>query len=178
VGVGTERITVEGTDAALAAEVKRLLRAERLGGVEVAFLPARDSFVAQLWGLPTDPVRARELAAAGTARPVPVLRDDVGGVLVGRGVLRNVDGVGYCDDERVLSGPARWVEVRPDAEAGLSVRVVHGRLLRRAAAARGRAFQYGGDVAITPELDGIRRERAIARWTWYRHVEDLRLVRP
>lgn len=175
---GADRITVEGDDAALAAEVKRLLRADLLANTEVAFVPTGGSVVAQLWGLPTDTAQARDLATTGEARPVPLLRDDVGGVLVGRGVLAEVNGVGYCDDECVLRGPARVVEVQPDAEHGLLVRVVRGKLRRRESTARGRAFQYGGEQPITPELDGIRRERPIARWTWYRHTEDLRLVRP
>jgi hypothetical protein len=171
-----DRAVVVGDDAGLAAVVRRLLRRELLGSVAVGFVPARGSAVAELWGLPTDPADALRLASTGTASAVPLVRDDAGGVLVGCGVLDGVNGVGYCDDQLALRGTARRVEVRPHASAGLEVRVVRGRLRARESTLHGRAFQYGGGP-VSPVLDGVQRERPLPRWTWYRHTEDLLLVR-
>ncbi len=100
-------------------------------------------------------------------------------MLLGRGVLAPVRGVGYCDDELVLRGQASRIEVTPDPAggAGLVVRVVRRRLLvQRATSTPGRAFQLGC-LPVTPISDGVRHPRLVNRWTWYRHTEDLRLVR-
>jgi hypothetical protein len=174
------RLAVCGTDADLAAVVLRLLRTERLDEVPVAYLPAGDdSAAAALWGLPTDPGRALDLALRGEPDRVPLVRDDAGGVLVGLGVLAPVRGVAYCDDEQVLRGTASRVEVTPDPSggAGLVVHVVRrGLLARRVRTAYGRATQLGC-LPAHPVRDGVRHPRAVSRWTWYRHTEDLRLVR-
>lgn len=169
------RLVVVGDDAALAAVVLRLLRRELLGQVTVGFVPPRGSAVAALWGLPSDPAEALKMAMDGAAAAVPVVRDDAGGVLVGLGVLDGVNGVGYCDDELAVRGAARRIEVQPHS-AGVEVRVVQGRLRRRTSTLHGRAFQFGGEPVL-PVSDGVRRERPIPRWTWYRHTEDLQLAR-
>ena len=49
------------------------------------------SAAARLWGLPRGPA-AVELARTGSARPAPLVRDDTGGVLVGRGEIRGATG--------------------------------------------------------------------------------------
>jgi hypothetical protein len=174
------RLAVCGTDADLAAVVLRLLRTERLEEVPVAYLPARDdSAAADLWGLPTDPARALDLALRGEPDRVPLVRDDAGGVLVGLGVLAPVRGVAYCDDEQVLRGQASSLEVTPDPSGGAGgvVRVVRfGLLGRRVHTAYGRATQVGC-LPAQPVCDGVRHPRAVSRWTWYRHTQDLRLVR-
>jgi hypothetical protein len=61
------RLVVVGGDAELARVLTRLLRADRLD-VEVGYVPKR---------------RAASRAATGTARPVPLIRDETGMVLVG-----------------------------------------------------------------------------------------------
>lgn len=169
------RVVVVGDDAALAAVVLRLLRRELLGQVTVGFVPPRGSVVAELWGLPSDPADALKVATNGAAAAVPIVRDDAGGMLVGLGVLDGVNGVGYCDDQLAVRGAARRIEVRPHA-AGVEVRIVRGRLRGRTSALHGRAFQFGGEPVL-PVSDGVRRERPIPRWTWYRHTEDLQLAR-
>lgn len=171
-------VIVAGDDADLAAVVLRLLRRDRIATISIGYLPARGSAVAQLWGLPTEPGPAYELASTGPVRPVPLIRDDAGGVLVGLGTFPQVDGIGYCDDELVLRGTAQRIEVQPDNSGGpgVLVRVQQGRLRKRVTAFGGRAFQLGCDP-VTPTLDGVRRDRMVERWTWYRHTEDLRLVR-
>jgi hypothetical protein len=170
-----ERLVVLGDDRDLAAVVLRLLRAERLD-VEVGYVPAvRRSAAAANWGLPTGAGTALDLAVSGRAVPVPLVRDDAGGVLVGRGELLDVRGEAYCDDVLVLRGRARRLMVTP-GPAGVRVTVATGRL-RRSRRAAGRAVQIGCEPADVHH-DGMVHPRAVRRWTWYRHTADLRLVRP
>ncbi|HVW45034.1 MAG TPA: hypothetical protein VHC18_27170 [Amycolatopsis sp.] len=172
-------LVVAGTDADLAAVVVRLLRKEKLATTRVGFVPLDPrSEVAALWGLPADPARALAVALGGEADPVPVIRDDTGGVLVGRGTFGAIRGVAYCDDQLALRGPARSIEVSPDAEGGpgLVVRVLRGLVFKRPLTVSGRAFQLGC-VPTRPTSDGVPYPRAVTRWTWYRHTEDLRLIR-
>lgn len=171
-------LIVVGTDADLAAVVLRLLRTGRLAETPVGFVPAGPaSAVARHWDLPADPDRALEVAFGADAHPVPLVRDDAGGVLVGRGAFGPVRGVAYCDDTVALRGAARSVEVWPDREAGLVVRVrLRKGLVNREQTFRARAFQIGCAPA-RPDCDGVAHPRPVERWTWYRHTEDLRLIR-
>ncbi|MEU5696032.1 hypothetical protein [Actinosynnema sp. NPDC020468] len=175
---GDARLVVLGTDADLNAVVLRLLRTERLADVAVGYVPVEpDSAVADLWGLPTDRGRALDLALSGEPDRVPLVRDDVGGVLVGLGRLGPVRGVGYADDTVVLRGQASRIEVVPDRELGLVVRVVNKRLLgSKVKTTAGRAFQLGC-LPVEVRSDGVAHPRPMGKWTWYRHTEDLRLVR-
>ena len=174
----TERtVVVAGTDADLAAVALRLLRKDLLASTVVGFVPTDPrSGVAALWSLPTEPAAALRLALTGAENPVPLIRDDVGGVLVGRGVIAPVRGIGYCDDTVALRGEARSLEVHA-GPAGLVVTVTRGRFRRRRTTHEGRAFQLGCDP-VTPVSDGVPYARPMERWTWYRHTQDLRLVRP
>jgi hypothetical protein len=189
--IGGRRLVVAGTDADLAAVVLRLLHTERLDGVPVGFVPASmvtatgtASAVAEIFGLPGEAEQALRLALHGEVDPVPLIRDDAGGVLVGRGVLRRLQGVVYCDDDRVLRGAAPRLEVSPDPDAGrdtsvggLLVRVWSGRLFRRGIGeSSGRAVQIGCSPN-QPVSDGVEHERPVRRWTWYRHTANLRLIR-
>jgi hypothetical protein len=169
-----DRLVVLGDDRELAAVVLRLLRAERLD-VAVGYVPAdRNSAAAACWRLPTRPAAALDLAVSGRAEAVPLVRDDAGGVLVGRGELRDLRGESYCDDELVLRGRARRMIVTP-GPAGVLVAVHVGRL-RRPRRAGGRAVQIGCEP-VTVVCDGVAHPRPVRRWTWYRHTADLRLVR-
>ncbi len=178
--LGDRRLIVHGTDADLNAVVLRLLRTEHLPEVPVGYVPAdEDSEVARLWGLPTDPGRALDLALAGDPDRVSLVRDDVGGVLLGLGSLGPVRGVGYADDTVVLRGQASRIEVTPDPDNGLGllVSVIHKRLLgKKVKTTEGRAFQLGC-LPVQVTLDGVAHPRPMGKWTWYRHTEDLRLVR-
>lgn len=180
---GEQRLVVAGADADLAAVASRLQRKEQLATTELAFLPAeRDSAVARLWGLPTTATAALALERECAAKPVPLIRDDAGGVLLARGVISPIRAVAYCDDQLALREPARALEVRPSTpeEDGLVVRITANGPLRRKRTYYGRALQLSFDpkAPATPILDGATRTRPIERWTWYRHTEDLRLVRP
>lgn len=171
------RLLVCGTDADLAAVVLRLLRTDRLGRTEVGFVCPGGSVFSELWSLPADPSAAVTLAVRGSAAGVPVLRDDSGGVLLGRGVLAPVDGVAYCDDVNVLRGKAASLTVEPVEPDGLRVRVSRRKLFgERASTTTGRALQIGC-APVHPVHDGVRHTRPVQRWTWYRHTEDLALVR-
>jgi hypothetical protein len=178
--LGDRRLIVAGEDADLAAVVLRLLRTDRVKDVIVGFVPTRDdSEVAALWRLPADPGRAFDCAVRGEVDPIPLIRDDAGGVLVGVGTLGPVRGVAYCDDDTAMRGRASRIEVTPDPEggSGLIAHVIRvGWLGRRANTLRGRAFQLG--CLPTPVItDGSTHSRPVTRWTWYRHTEDLRAVR-
>jgi hypothetical protein len=181
------RVVVAGTDADLAAVLVRLLRTDRLG-VEVAYVPLARSPAAAVWGLPTG-AAAAALAVEGSATPVPLFRDDSGGVLVGRGEVRDVRGECYCDEHLVLRGPARRLVVTPTpagiaVRAGWSGRAPDGRLRpvpqrspRGTGSAVGRAVQVGCEPT-TVTTDGVAHPRPVPRWTWYRHTDHWRLVRP
>lgn len=172
------RLVVAGTDADLNAVVLRLLRTERLADVAVAYLPADSrSAVAAIWSLPTEPARTVDLALRGEPDPVPLVRDDSGGVLLGRGELAPMRGVVWCDDQLVLRGQASRLDVSPAVPDGVAVRAARiGVLGLRSSSAVGRAVQVGCmSAAVT--FDGISHDRPVNRWTWYRHTEPLRLVR-
>jgi len=178
------RVVVHGTDADLAAVLLRLLRTDRLG-VEVGYVPARRSAAAVVWGLGRDPMRALN----GPASPVPLVRDDTGGVLVGRAEIRDLDGECYCDDDLVLRGrtPRLVVAAGPD---GIGVRAGRGSRLPAGPArpvdrtartgrgsSRGRAVQVGG-LPFTVVSDGVSHPRPLERRTWYRHTSDWLLAHP
>ena len=175
-GLDGRRLVVCGTDADLAAVLLRLLRTSSLG-VPVGYVPSSaTSAVARLWGLPVVPGSAAELALHGRPDRVPLVRDDAGEVLVGLGVVRPLQGVAYCDDEVVLRGRASRLEVAPDREFGLVVRVVRRGLLGRRVVrqAAGRAVQLGC-VPTDVWRDGVA-DRTTDRWTWYRHTENWQLI--
>jgi hypothetical protein len=180
------RVIVKGTDADLAAVLLRLLRTERLD-VEVAYVPTARSPATAAWGLPTGGAAAA-LAVAGTAAPVPLVRDDAGGVLVGRGEIRDVRGECYCDETLVLRGHARRLVVAPGPR-GIAVRAgwggrapdgrvrpVPARAPHGAGSALGRAVQVGCEPVIVV-ADGVPHPRPVPRRTWYRHTTDWLLVR-
>lgn len=174
----TGRVVVLGNDADLAAVVLRLMRRELLSQVVVGFATDRATEVTDLWSLPLG-ARAVDLALAGDPDLVPVVRDDVGGVLVGLGRLSPVRGTIYLDETRLLSGAAAQVLVQPDAERGLAVTIVPNRVLGFGRGPRthlGRAVQIG-TTASQVILDGRQHERRMERWTFYKHTVPLRLAR-
>lgn len=175
-----DRIVVIGDDPDLAAVVLRLLRTERLADVPVGYVPMdADSEVAITWDLPTDRGRALDVALSAEPDRVPLIRDDNGGVLVGLGRIGPLRGVAYCDDSRILRGPAKVIRVVPHAAdgGGIEVSVAHrGLFNRRQRITHGRAVEIGC-LPTRVVKDGIRHDRPVKRWNWYRHTEDLRLIR-
>lgn len=175
-GLADRRLLVLGTDSDLAGIVSRLIRTGRLTEVVLGYVTTDpESRFRRLWHLPQDPATAVETAVHADPTPVPVLRDDVGGVLVGLGRVRGVTGVVYCDNDRVLSGSARVVDVVPDRAAGLRVRVGGRGPLRRDLTRTGRAVQFGlSPTAVV--RDGLTHPRPLDKWSWYRNVDDLILA--
>ncbi len=172
------RVVVIGDDADLAAVVLRLLRRELLAQVIVGFATDRATEVTDLWSLPLG-APGVDLAVAGDPDLVPVVRDDVGGVLVGLGRLFPVRGTVYLDETRLLSGGAAQVLVQPDTERGLAVTIVPNRMVgfgRSARTHRGRAVQIG-TVPSMVVSDGTPHDRRMERWTFYKHTVPLRLAR-
>ncbi|QUH05488.1 hypothetical protein HUO13_36115 [Saccharopolyspora erythraea] len=189
------RLLVHGTDADLAAVVLRLLRKDRIAHVEVGYVPVAESPATRLYGLATGDA-GFEQALHGAVRPVPLVRDDSGGVLVASGVVEPITGQVYCDDQQVLNGSALRMEVAPDPDAARlpeptsdplsamlepasdGIRVTTTRrafLRRREEVVRGRALQASFRSA-TVVRDGVAHPRPAEKWGWYRHTEDLRLA--
>ena len=174
-------LVVAGDDAAAAAVLVRLLRRERLD-LPLALLLPPASPAAAVWGLPTDPAAGVALARDGVARPVPLVRDDRGGVVLGRHEIGAFHGAVYCDEHRVAQGDVRALVVRPDPTAGVAVTVTGPRRLGglragHVATRAGRAVQVGCRPA-TVVRDGVPDDRPTQRRSWYRHVTDWRLVVP
>lgn len=182
------RLIVVGSDADLAAVLLRLLRRERLD-VELGYVPTGRSAAALAWGLPRGVGPARHLALDGTAAPVPLTRDDSGGVLVGRAQVSHLRGECYADETLVLRGTARRLVVEPGPD-GIGARAsrtgrrpdgVTRAVAPRAPDGRGsataRAVQLGG-LPFVPILDGVPHPRPVRRWAWYRHTHDWLLARP
>lgn len=176
-----DRAVVVGTDADLAAVVLRLLRRDRLAAVTVGYLPTADGHVARLWNLPPDPAARADLARHAPAVDVPLIRDDVGGVLIGRARFQPIEATMYVDAALVLRGPAAAVDVEPDPASGVAVTVRQRRLLgigHRQTTTTGRAVQFGLRPGTGIVRDGERFPRAIDRWTFYRHTTPMRVARP
>ncbi|WP_245633655.1 hypothetical protein [Amycolatopsis jejuensis] len=172
-----DRLVVLGTDGDLAAVVVRLMRREALPGVSVGFVPTEPgSRVGPAWRLPADPDEAFALAWKGDDVAVPLVRDDSGGVLLAHARLRDVKGQAYCDEQVAFDGSVTGVEVTPD-DTGVAARVTRGRFLKRSSTYRGRAFQIGCVPTSSLVIDGVPHPRPVTRWTWYRHLTDLRAVR-
>lgn len=174
-----ERLMVIGDDGDLAAVVLRLLRLDLLTKVMVGYVPLGPSDFAAQWGLPSGP-RAVRLAVAGEVDVVPVIRDDVGGILLGRATLSPLDGPVFVDEYRLWGTQALALVIEPDAKYGVLASVIRRRILgvfdRVPTQQAGRAVQIGTKPAVLV-ADGVRRGRPVTTWTYYRHTQPLRLIR-
>ena len=120
--------------------------------------------------MPTGAAAAR-LGAGGTARGVPLVRDETGSVLVGAARITGPDGgplVGeaYADDDRVFTGEIEALTVRP-SPAMPGVRATAGRrrgVLRRLEWFDARAVQLGTDGGLVTR-DGVTGRRPVATRT-------------
>jgi hypothetical protein len=175
------RLVVVGGDAELAAVLSRLLRAERLD-VEVAYAPRHRTPATRVYRLFTGR-RAARRARRGTARRVPMIRDETGSVIVGRASWRPADGrqmihgEAVVDDTPLFDGDAVGVRIEPTlAMPGLRAFVQIGghRVWRKWVT--GRAVQLGS-TGVTVVRDGVSAPRAARRSTFYRHIEGWLLVR-
>jgi hypothetical protein len=172
------RLVVVGADADLATVLSRLLRADRLD-VEVAYVPRRRTPATRVYRLPAGR-RAARLARRGTARRVPLIRDETGSVLVGRAAWLpaedrgSIRGEAIVDDTPLFDGDTAGVCIEPTpAMPGLRARL-SGPKWRRWVT--GRAAQLGTTGAKVVR-DGVAGPRPVRRSTFYRHVEGWLLVR-
>jgi hypothetical protein len=157
------RLIVVGSAADLAAVLTRLLRADRLD-VEVGHATG--------WLAAT---RARR----GTARRVPLIRDETGHVIVGSAEWRGEDGAALhgeavVDDTQLFDGEVAGVRIEPTQTLpGLRACVIRP---GRRHWLVGRAAQLG-TTGATLERDGIEAPRIVRRSTFYRHTQGWLLVR-
>jgi len=172
------RLVVVGDDRALAAVLTRLLRLERLD-VEVGFVSRRRSPATRAYRLTTGG-RAARRARAGTARRVPLIRDDSGAAIAGsatwRGAGGPLHGEAVVDDTTLFHGDVAAVRVQPTGEhPGLRAAVLTpgGRPRRWVV---GRAAQLGTTGALV-ERDGVTAPRRVVRSTFYRHIQGWLLAR-
>ena len=176
------RVLVCGNDADLAGLLTRFLRAEALD-IEIAYVSDGETPATRAWGLPTG-AQAAKLAIEGTAREVPLIRDDTGTVLVGEATVTGAEGTAlvgeaYADDTRLFSGTIEALTVRPMSRTP-GVRAGTGRrrgLLRRRHWTEARAVQLGTEGGIVTR-DGVTGRRPVKRTTFYRNVEPWNLVLP
>jgi hypothetical protein len=176
---GHRRLVVVGDDAQLATVLTRLLRTDRLD-VEVGYAPPGRTHATRAYGLSAGSRGARR-ARHGTARRVPLIRDETGSVIVGRAGWLPADesstihGEAIVDDTVLFDGAAAEVWIEPTlALPGLRACVPDGRPWRRWIG--GRAAQLGTTGAAVVR-DGVAAPRTVRRSTFYRNVEGWLLVR-
>lgn len=176
--IGVVGSSAATTDAFFAQVLAALMLLERLD-VEVAFIAPAPTRATRIYRLPHGSA-ARELAECGTARDVPLIRDDAATVLVGHArhlgdTGAKLHGETYVDSDRLFTGEARGVEIEPLPVAP----GVRGRLIRRLPGGwlTGRAVQTGG-TNIVVEREGTLTPRVVKRSTFYRHHVDMKLVCP
>jgi hypothetical protein len=172
------RLVVVGTDAGLATVLSRLLRANRLD-VEVAYVPRGRTAATRVYNLPAGR-RAARRARRGSARRVPLIRDETGAVIVGRASWLPADhqqvihGEATVDDTSLFDGDVTGICIEPTLTMpGLRASVKTG-VWRQWIA--GRAVQLGS-TGVTVVRDGVPAPRSARRSTFYRHVEEWLLVR-
>jgi hypothetical protein len=175
---GYRRLIVVGSDADLAAVLTRLLRAELLA-VEVGFVSRRRSPATRAYRIPAG-LRAARRARRGSARRVPLIRDETGTVIAGAAQWRPagdrqlLHGEAVVDDAALFDGEVAGVRIEPTVTLpGLRARVSGGSSGRWLA---GRAAQLG-TTGVTVVRDGIPAPRTARRSTFYRHTEGWLLVR-
>jgi hypothetical protein len=172
------RLVVVGGDADLATVLTRLLRAELLN-VEVAYVPRRRTPACRAYRLPAGRWAARR-ARRGSARRVPLIRDETGTAIVGAAQWQPPDGAqllhgeAVVDDVVLFDGAVAGVRIEPTAALpGLRARLSGGRSRRWLT---GRAVQLGTTGAAVLR-DGVAAPRTMRRSTFYRNTEGWLLVR-
>ncbi len=173
----SRRLIVVGSDADLAAVLTALLRAELLD-VELGYAPRRRTAATRAYRVPAGRRGARR-ARRGSARRVPLIRDETGSAIVGSAQwrpardARMLHGEAVVDDAVLFDGDVVGVRIEPTvALPGLRARV----LARRRRWLSGRAAQLGSAGAAVIR-DGVPIERPARRSTFYRHVQGWLLVR-
>ena len=171
-------MVVLGVDADLATVLTQLLRAGRLD-VEVGYAPRRRTAATRVYRVPAGR-RAARRARRGSARRVPLIRDETGTAIAGAAHWRPPDdaqllhGEAVVDDAVLFDGEVAGVRIEPTpALPGLRARVWGGRSRRWLA---GRVAQLG-TTGVAVVRDGVPTPRAARRSTFYRNTEGWLLVR-
>jgi hypothetical protein len=171
------RLVVVGSDADLAAVLTTLLRADMLD-VEIGFVSDRRSPATCAYRLAAGRRGARR-ALRGTARRVPLIRDDSGHAIAGKAMWRGAEGLlhgeAVVDDTTLFDGEVAWVRIEPIAAVpGLRAAVVTARGMS-GRWVTGRAAQLGTTGAVVSR-DGVAAERSVRRSTFYRNIKGWLLV--
>ncbi|MFR9750595.1 hypothetical protein ACL02S_06120 [Nocardia sp. 004] len=172
------RLIVLGDDAALAAVLTHLMRTERLH-VEIGYVPIEKTYAARAYQTGTGNSAAKR-AIEGRAAETPLIRDDLGKVLVGRAVItglgaEKLQGEAYVDEARLFSGKVTAMLVSPSLELP-GVRATVRKGIRKHRWLEGRAVQLGTPAALVTR-DGVQAERPVPRSSFYRYHEPWLLVR-
>ena len=153
-------MVVVGADADLATVLTLLLRAGRLD-VEVGYAPRRRTAATRVYRVPAGR-RAARRARRGSARRVPLIRDETGTAIVGAAHWRPtadaqlLHGEAVVDDAVLFDGDVAGVRIEPTAALpGLRARVSGGRSRRWLA---GRAAQLGS-TGVAVDRDGVPAPR-------------------
>ena len=178
------RLVVAADDAGLGEVVRRLLVREQLGSTEIALLPVSGpGLVRERSGLPGDLVAAAAVARDGRAFGQGLVRDDHGGVVLGRAQLLAPSGGplgvrAYVDEYELVDGRVDGLAVTPRPD-GLSAAADLPRRLRRAAhlVRPGRAVTASCEEARLVS-DGVERGSLQTRCTWWFEPDRWRLVLP
>jgi hypothetical protein len=175
------RVVVVGADTDLAKVLTWLLRAGRLD-VEVGYAPRRRTAATRVYRVPAGR-RAARRARRGSARRVPLIRDETGSAVVGAahwqppGDTQLLHGEAVVDDAVLFNGDVSGVQIEPTAvPPGLRARVSGSRLGSSGRWIPGRAAQLGTTGAAVVR-DGVPAPRVARRSTFYRHTEGWLLVR-
>jgi hypothetical protein len=176
--VDGRRLVVLGDLAGLRTVLLRLLRRDRLRATEVAAIVDSPQWT-DMVGLPRDPVAAARLAGTGQPRPLGLVRDDQGGIVLCGAVLRPVPparrfGIrAYVEDTRLVDERIRELAVRP-TDAGVRASAALG--WRRHRAVTGRAVTVGCEPAAVT-VDGVPLSNPRRRATFWYDPDCWQLVR-
>lgn len=153
------RVIVQGSDAALAAVVSKLMRIDALW-VEVGFIPSGSSAVAISWGLDAtfSPAEHLTFALASPAVPTPVIRDDHGVVTLGAAEV---------------TGPAGESE---EAAEMIGEVIVDSEILYEQAKAGTSDFNNGVRLVPTPDAPGLAavQRPPLPRKGWFGRIKKPR----
>lgn len=171
------RLVIAADRPGLNGVLSRLLRRGELAGVDTAVLPAEP--VEFLDWLGVTAAAAVEPALRAPCRPVGVVKDDSGGLLLDAAELtpwtgRSLWVRAYVDDQRLCDGPVRSLRVRRAGPDRLRAEAV-GRWRTRTVV--GRAVQLACDEAAI-RTDGVERERPRRKRIWWSEPDLWRLAIP
>lgn len=174
-----ERLIVVGGDAQLAVVLTRLVRTDRLE-VEVGYVPRWRTNATRIYGLSSGQ-RAARRARLGSARRVPLVRDETGAVIVGAALWlpgtgqAKLCGEAIVDDTALFDGEVAGVRIEPTAAMpGLRAAALTGWGRPRRWVV-GRAAQLGSTGTMVVR-DAVRAARPARRSAFYRNVTGWLLV--